>query len=187
MRNFLNINALDRGDVLKLVQRALALKAGATPKQAPFTVANLFFENSTRTHTSFQMAENKLGYHQIVLDPQTSSMSKGESLADTLKTLKAIGIDVAVVRHAINDWYVPVLEAAGHPIPQLVNAGDGSGQHPSQSLLDLVKAGTLPERLKLTVIFAPTGPLQETSMSSGWAETYLKIAERFDQVEALLW
>ncbi|MCX5509668.1 MULTISPECIES: hypothetical protein [Pseudomonas] len=56
-----------------------------------------------------------------------------------------------------------------------------------QSLLDLVKAGTLPERLKLTVIFAPTGPLQETSMSSGWAETYLKIAERFDQVEALLW
>lgn len=138
MRNFLNINALDRDDVLKLVQRALALKAGVTPKQAPFTVANLFFENSTRTHTSFQMAENKLGYHQIVLDPQTSSMSKGESLADTLKTLKAIGIDVAVVRHAVNDWYVPVLEAAGHPIPQLVNAGDGSGQHPSQSLLDLV-------------------------------------------------
>lgn len=56
-----------------------------------------------------------------------------------------------------------------------------------QSLLDLLKAGTLPERLRLTVIFAPTGPLQETSMSSGWAETYLKIADRFDQVEALLW
>lgn len=138
MRNFLNINALDRVAVLKLVQRALAFKAGATPQQTDLTVANLFFENSTRTHTSFQMAENKLGYQQIILDPQTSSMSKGESLTDTLKTLKAVGVDVAVIRHAVNDWYVPVLQASGHLIPQLVNAGDGSGQHPSQSLLDLV-------------------------------------------------
>lgn len=138
MRHFLNINAIDRTDVLKLVQSALAFKAGKSASPTNLTVANLFFENSTRTHSSFQMAENKLGYHQIILDPQTSSMSKGESLADTLKTLKAIGVAVAVIRHAVTDWYVPVLQTTGHAMPHLVNAGDGSGQHPSQSLLDLV-------------------------------------------------
>lgn len=138
MRHFLNINAIDECDVLKLMQRALALKAGVQPDKTLLTVSNLFFENSTRTHSSFQMAENKLAFQQISIDPQNSSMSKGESLVDTLKTLKAIGVDVAVVRHRMNNWYDYVLNTGGHAIPQLINAGDGSGQHPSQSLLDLV-------------------------------------------------
>ncbi|CAM3124900.1 aspartate carbamoyltransferase catalytic subunit [Leuconostoc rapi] len=138
MRHFLNINAIDDYDVLNLMQRTLELKAGVQPIKTSLTVSNLFFENSTRTHSSFQMAENKLGFQQIRIDPQNSSMSKGESLVDTLKTLKAIGVDVAVVRHRMNNWYDYVLNAGGHAIPQLINAGDGSGQHPSQSLLDLV-------------------------------------------------
>ena len=138
MRHFLNINSVNESDVLKLIQRALAFKSGVQPNQTNLTVSNLFFENSTRTHSSFQMAENKLGFQQIRIDPQSSSMSKGESLVDTLKTLKAIGVDVAVIRHNVTSWYESVLSAEGHAIPQLVNAGDGSGQHPSQSLLDLV-------------------------------------------------
>lgn len=138
MHNLLNINSLSSDIVLGLIQRSLALKHGAQPHAKPLTVANLFFENSTRTHSSFQMAELKLGWQNIFVNPQTSSMTKGESLLDTLKTLKAIGVDVAVVRHSQNAWYTTALQNSGQPTPYLVNAGDGSGQHPSQSLLDLV-------------------------------------------------
>ncbi|QVW26714.1 hypothetical protein KJF94_14760 [Pseudomonas hormoni] len=56
-----------------------------------------------------------------------------------------------------------------------------------QALIHSLKAGTLPERLNVAVLFAPTGPLQELGMSSGWAETYLKVAGKFDEVETLLW
>ncbi|GMA68799.1 aspartate carbamoyltransferase [Leuconostoc litchii] len=138
MRNYLNINAISKNDVLHLIKRAIALKSGDQPKTKSLTAINLFFENSTRTHSSFQMAENYLNWKQIQINPLTSSMTKGESLTDTLKTLKAIGVDVAVIRHSQNAWYENVLKHQGHAIPQLVNAGDGSGQHPSQSLLDLV-------------------------------------------------
>ena len=54
-------------------------------------------------------------------------------------------------------------------------------------LVSTLKSGVLPERLKLAVLFAPTGPLQEVSLSSGWAEPFLKVAEKYDEVEALLW
>lgn len=107
-------------------------------EQSNRLVANLFFENSTRTHSSFQVAETNLGWHQVMIDPQTSSTQKGESLSDTLKTLGAIGVSVVVLRHKINDWYAPLIKEATPYMPQLVNAGDGNGQHPSQSLLDLV-------------------------------------------------
>lgn len=56
-----------------------------------------------------------------------------------------------------------------------------------RSLIDLVRAGVLPERVTVSVLFAPTGPLQEVSLSSGWAEPFLKVAERFDEIEALVW
>lgn len=138
MRNFLNINTLSEKNVFQLVKRAIALKSGDTPKHLPITAVNLFFKNSTRTYSSFQMAENRLNWQKIIINPQTSSMTKGESLIDTLKTLKAIGVDVAVIRHSQNAWYKNLLTVTGHDLPQLVNAGDGSGQHPSQSLLDLV-------------------------------------------------
>lgn len=139
MRHFLNINSLSNSDVIRLVEHSIKLKQKNSNEKSDKTVVNLFFENSTRTYSSFQMAENKLGFQQIIIDPQHSSMSKGESLSDTLKTLKAIGIDVAIVRHTTNSWYENIIsESDPEKIPQLVNAGDGSGQHPSQSLLDLV-------------------------------------------------
>ena len=72
MRNYLNINAINKNDVLHLIQRALALKSGEQPKTKSITAVNLFFENSTRTHSSFQMAENQLNWKQIQIDPQTS-------------------------------------------------------------------------------------------------------------------
>lgn len=140
MPHFVNLNALPLQQVRLFIQRALDLKAGQPHQSLQGTVSNLFFENSTRTQASFQMAENRLGLQQVMIDPATSSVGKGESFGDTLKTLKAIGVDAVVIRHAQNAWYEALLnqDQVGAPIPLLINAGDGSGQHPSQSLLDLV-------------------------------------------------
>lgn len=139
MRNFVNLEELSVEQILTLIKQALAFKEGrALPRTEPRMVANLFFENSTRTHSSFQVAQIKLGWQRVHIDPQTSSTKKGESLSDTLKTLGALGVKVAVVRHSKKDWYQPLLAEQSPLMPQLVNAGDGNGQHPSQSLLDLL-------------------------------------------------
>ncbi|MCM0583042.1 aspartate carbamoyltransferase catalytic subunit [Weissella diestrammenae] len=139
MQNFVNINDLEKHEIIGLIKRGLAFKAGTSvPTVAQHMVANLFFENSTRTNVSFQVAEQKLGWQQVRLDPDTSSTQKGESLSDTLKTLKAVGVDTVVIRHALNDWYRPLIDEQSDLMPHLVNAGDGNGQHPSQSLLDLM-------------------------------------------------
>lgn len=139
MRNFVNLNDLTIQEIMQLIKTSLAYKNEQLdlPTESK-NVANLFFENSTRTASSFQMAELKLGWQPIQVNPQTSSTQKGESLSDTLKTLGAIGVDVVVLRHSINDWYEPLIAENSALMPQLVNAGDGNGQHPSQSLLDLM-------------------------------------------------
>ncbi|WP_262314641.1 aspartate carbamoyltransferase catalytic subunit [Lacticaseibacillus parakribbianus] len=120
-----------------LISRARELEAGATPHlTTPYYAANLFFENSTRTHTSFEMAERRLGMTTLPFDPKQSSVTKGETLSDTLRTLAAIGVQVAVVRHPEDAYYAPLL--AEHLPLHLINAGDGAGQHPSQMMLDLM-------------------------------------------------
>ncbi|MFT8879120.1 MAG: aspartate carbamoyltransferase catalytic subunit [Oenococcus sp.] len=136
---FVNINDLSNQDLLSMIHQALLFKHGdLIPVAEKQVVANIFFENSTRTASSFQMAEIKLGFPRIVIDPSRSSAAKGESLSDTLKTLKAIGVGIVVIRHSLRGWYEPFYESAGKTLPKLVNAGDGNGQHPSQSLLDLM-------------------------------------------------
>lgn len=96
-------------------------------------IANLFFEPSTRTHFSFVSAEHSLGLKVTDFIAEGSSITKGESLYDTVKTFEAIGYDALVIRHP-NDNYFDELENINIPI---INAGDGSGNHPSQCLLDL--------------------------------------------------
>ncbi|MFT8726515.1 MAG: aspartate carbamoyltransferase catalytic subunit [Liquorilactobacillus ghanensis] len=142
MSNFVSVEDLPLKIVEQLLKRASYFKnGGQQPKfKQPVYAANLFFENSTRTHCSFEMAERKLGLTVIPFDPATSSVKKGESLYDTLLALNSIGVQLAVIRHPQNDYYLPLLDLA--PTQQLnlgiVNAGDGSGQHPSQSLLDML-------------------------------------------------
>ncbi|WP_307994570.1 aspartate carbamoyltransferase catalytic subunit [Weissella viridescens] len=139
MHDFVNLNDLSTDAIMSLIQNGLAYKSGeATPTAPSKLVANLFFENSTRTQSSFQVAEVKMGWERIMIDPGSSSTQKGESLSDTLKTLGALGVEVAVIRHSLNDWYEPLLAEHSDLMPHLVNAGDGNGQHPSQSLLDLM-------------------------------------------------
>jgi len=96
------------------------------------SVFNLFFENSTRTRTTFEIAAKRLSADVINLDIQTSSTAKGESLLDTIDNLVAMQADIFVVRHSVSK--API-EIAQHVY--VVNAGDGSHQHPTQGLLDM--------------------------------------------------
>ena len=135
MDNMLSMEHMDEEEVMRLINRALEMKAGNyMPYQEPRYIANLFFENSTRTKTSFEMAELKMNVTSIPFDVNYSSVSKGETLYDTCKTLESLGADALVIRHSETEYYGQ-LTGLGIPV---INAGDGSGSHPTQSLLDLM-------------------------------------------------
>ncbi|MDO5677799.1 MAG: aspartate carbamoyltransferase catalytic subunit [Propionibacteriaceae bacterium] len=97
------------------------------------TVVNLFFEDSTRTRSSFELAAKWLSADAINVSAKGSSVSKGESMKDTLQTLDAMGVDAIVMRHAGSG---SVAQAAGWVRASMVNAGDGMHEHPTQALLD---------------------------------------------------
>ena len=100
-------------------------------------VCTLFFEPSTRTRSSFQLAAQRLGADVLNFDASTSSTSKGETAFDTLRTLEAMGVHGFVVRHR-QDGAVAALAEAAVPGTALVNAGDGRSAHPTQGLLDML-------------------------------------------------
>lgn len=135
MQHLVSMEHLAVEEIENLIQKAMQYKAGeAVPNLQGRYIANLFFENSTRTKCSFEMAEHRLDMKQINFESSASSVQKGESLYDTCRTLQSIGCDALVIRHEQNHYYEPLLNI-GIPI---INAGDGSGQHPTQSLLDLM-------------------------------------------------
>ncbi|WP_020008716.1 aspartate carbamoyltransferase catalytic subunit [Salinicoccus albus] len=135
MDNLLSMEHLSEADIMRIIKRALDFKEnGVQPFEEKKYIANLFFENSTRTKTSFEMAEAKLGISSIPFDVNFSSVSKGETLYDTCKTMEALGCDGLVIRHSENKYYEQLV---GLGIP-VINGGDGSGSHPTQSLLDLM-------------------------------------------------
>ena len=136
MEKLLSMDQLSNSEINHLITIACQFKSGERPLPQ-FNgqyVSNLFFENSTRTKCSFEMAEQKLGLKLINFETSTSSVKKGESLYDTCKTLERIGVDLLVIRHSQNSYYEE-LDQLNIPI---ANAGDGSGQHPTQSLLDIM-------------------------------------------------
>lgn len=98
-------------------------------------VANLFFEPSTRTRFSFEVAEKRLGAHVLNFAAEASSTTKGETIYDTLKTLEAMGVEAAVIRTRHNGL---IHHLAGQVGICLINAGDGTNEHPTQCLLDLL-------------------------------------------------
>ena len=98
------------------------------------TVVNLFFEPSTRTRTSFELAAKRLSADIVNISAQSSSLTKGETVLDTVRNLEALKVDILVIRHAAAG--VPHL-IASHANAAVVNAGDGAHEHPTQALLDL--------------------------------------------------
>lgn len=139
IKHLTSMDLLGNEEVMGLIKRAHYLKHHPVKAdfKRQFFVANLFFENSTRTHKSFEVAEKKLGLDVIEFDASTSSVNKGETLYDTILTMSAIGIDVCVVRHTDEHYYQELVDSKTIQT-SIINGGDGSGQHPSQSLLDLL-------------------------------------------------
>ncbi|WP_133129375.1 aspartate carbamoyltransferase catalytic subunit [Legionella yabuuchiae] len=138
MQHFLEISQLSRHDAESLIQNALNFKKNGTyPSYSQFTAANLFYENSTRTQVSFELAANHLKIPVINLDLQRSSERKGEAIVDTVKTLSAMGISVFIVRHS-QDGLPQDLASKMPKHVHIINAGDGQHAHPSQAILDMV-------------------------------------------------
>ena len=138
MRHLVSMEDLSLEEVHQLILSAKEFKMGKTIQtKKTIYASNLFFEASTRTHRSFEMAEKKLGLGVIGFDVSTSSVNKGETLYDTVLTLNAIGVDIVVIRHFEEDYYKALI----HPSDisaSIINGGDGRGQHPTQCLLDMM-------------------------------------------------
>ena len=138
MKHLLDIRQLSHHDITTLIQRALHFKhTPIYPRYPHATLANLFYENSTRTRVSFELAANHLGVHVVNLDLNRSSESKGEEIDDTISTLSAMGIQLFVIRHSA-DGLPHVVASHSEEGVHIINAGDGQHEHPSQALLDLM-------------------------------------------------
>ncbi|WP_298626614.1 aspartate carbamoyltransferase catalytic subunit [uncultured Legionella sp.] len=136
MTHFLEISQLSRQQIEAVLQRAIAFKQQRhVPAYRHHTVANLFYENSTRTRVSFELAAQHLGMPVINLDLQHSSESKGEAIEDTIKTLSAMGIGYFVMRHKQEGLQQQLADNLGDSV-HIINAGDGTHAHPSQAILD---------------------------------------------------
>lgn len=131
----LRITELSAEKINSLLKTADEFSKGKNLKaKKEIFVSNLFFENSTRTKTSFDIAERKLGLNVVPFDIQSSSLNKGESLYDTVKTLESLGIDLCVIRHEKEKFYNELKNINSI----IINGGDGTNDHPSQNLLDLM-------------------------------------------------
>lgn len=141
MRHLLNLESLKKNEILNILEKAdyfYQNSVSADNKKILFnkTVINLFFENSTRTRSSFEIAAKRLGADVINFNIETSSTKKGESLLDTIDNLSAMDADLFIIRHP-SSGAAEFLAKHLKTNASIINAGDGSHEHPSQGLLDL--------------------------------------------------
>lgn len=141
MKHLLGTEGLSKTDALRILDVAEEFSAVAS-RQVPklptlrgVTMVNLFFEDSTRTRLSFEAAAKRLSADVMTFQAQGSSVSKGESLKDTAQTLEAMGADIIVVRHPASGAATR-LAHSGWVDASIINAGDGTHEHPTQALLD---------------------------------------------------
>lgn len=139
-KHLLGLEDLSADEITQILDSASGMKAIFTRsvKKVPTllgkTVCSLFFENSTRTRTSFELAAKRLSADVVTFNVSTSSVSKGESLLDTARTIQSMGVDYVIMRHAC--------PGAPHLLSErlnmsVINAGDGAHEHPTQGLLDM--------------------------------------------------
>ena len=131
--HFLNIENLSAKQILEILELADTVKSKSLDGK---TVASLFFEPSTRTKTTFELAAKRLGVDFINIDIANSSTSKGESIVDMIKTLEAMQCNMFVVRHSTSGIPHYIAEQVGNKI-SVINAGDGTHAHPTQAMLDM--------------------------------------------------
>lgn len=173
MKHFLDIESLSKEQIEQLLQRAFYFKQQVQfPNFENELVAYLFYENSTRTRISFELAAHHLSMKSIIVDLKHSSESKGETIEDTIKTLGAMGIQYCVMRHSQN--YLPQNLASMNQTMQIINAGDGTHAHPSQALLDIM---TISEKkpdlqnLKVAII----GDVRHSRVANSFQQIALKL------------
>ncbi len=155
MEHLIDIKNISKEDILNIVNLAKEFKSGRKNSDVEKkTLALMFYENSTRTKCSFEIAGQKLGMNIINFDLSHSSLSKGESLKDTIENLYFLGVNAVVIRHSLSGIINNVMRLVKYPI-KFVNGGDGTHAHPSQALLDfytmLEKIGTV-ENKKIVII-----------------------------------
>ncbi|HTF80248.1 MAG TPA: hypothetical protein VL947_00930, partial [Cytophagales bacterium] len=147
VRHLLGIKDLTRSDIELIFETADNFKdvlnrpIKKVPSLRDVTIANVFFENSTRTRLSFELAQKRLSADVINFSSSSSSVKKGETLLDTVNNILAMKVDMIVMRHA--SVGAPHF-LSNHVKCQIVNAGDGTHEHPTQALLD---AFSIRERL----------------------------------------
>ena len=139
-RHLLRLQGMPQSDITKILDTAISFKEilNRPIKKVPTlqgkTIVNLFFENSTRTRTSFELAERRLSADVLSFAASSSSVTKGETLKDTARNIEAMKIDMVVIRHnaaGTADFLSKVINA------NIINAGDGQHEHPTQGLLDM--------------------------------------------------
>lgn len=167
----LNVSSLNKEEIQNILNQALEIANGKEFKaKESIFVSNLFFENSTRTKISFEVAERKLGLNVIPFDISQSSVNKGESLYDTIKTLQSIGINLAVIRHPQNEYYNELKDID----ISIINGGDGTGEHPSQTILDLMtiqqEFGSF-ENLKVAIV----GDIKHSRVANSTSQALKKL------------
>lgn len=141
MKHLIDISQLSKSQIEALIQTALHFKQNDlshfhNDNLRGQVIANLFFEPSTRTRNSFEIAAYRLGAFVISPDMKESALVKGETVLDTIKTLEAMGVHACILRHAENGVVQEL--AANTKKTAIINAGDGSNQHPTQALIDLM-------------------------------------------------
>ena len=140
MSDFLTIAGMPRQELLRLIaatQKNVPIAEGRSPNRTSLSgrvIANLFFEDSTRTRCSFETAVHRLGGQDFNLTPSGSSISKGESLVDTARNIECMGVAAIVVRCAVSGGAKMVADGVKCPV---INAGDGRHEHPTQAILDV--------------------------------------------------
>ncbi|MCX5663343.1 MAG: aspartate carbamoyltransferase catalytic subunit [Planctomycetota bacterium] len=140
MSDFLTIAGMPRQELLRLIaatQKNVPIAEGRSPNRTSLNgrvIANLFFEDSTRTRCSFETAVHRLGGQVFNLTPSGSSISKGESLVDTARNIECMGVAAIVVRCAVSGGAKMVADGVKCPV---INAGDGRHEHPTQAILDV--------------------------------------------------
>ena len=185
MRHLINIKDLSTAEILSIVDRSIVLrnldqKSDIKNKpnhqinkaeQGPIFLSknliacNLFLENSTRTRLSFEVAQKKLGIHSIDFKAEQSSLQKGESYYDTLKTIESLGCHICVVRSSLDSYLQKYSEQLNMI---LINAGESKNEHPSQCLLDLAVMQLEFSRLEGLKVLIVGDSMHSRVFSSHW-------------------
>ena len=140
-KHFIDIQGATKEDLNKIIdtgftfREVLDRRVKKVPSLSGINIANLFFENSTRTKLSFELAEKRLSADVINFSASSSSINKGETFKDTVQNIHAMKIDCVVMRHPIPGSCIQLTNFVDSVI---VNAGDGTHEHPTQAMLDIM-------------------------------------------------